>query len=1166
MAENSPLKKYADEQRPESLQKNLYKIDTPYDLNDDLVSKSLNLLRSLTGYDYRSNTLLNLVERLVDVENSQLLIEGGKRLAVEFGRRALTRNLGSLIPTPRDLTPNFRKYFKNQEYTRNDSFITDPEKNPKRTLADKLLENTIGYVDNDSYLSGLYEKYGGQISNSDINYKYSGDMIKEKILQLNKNSVFSTYNVKNTSKIEFGKQSFTFRNTYSEDFVNQDPENNSGLYTKSNNVDVLYTKGYFRDVSEFYLDKISSGKIQKDYEKEKESLEIEQGFGTTEPNSARETNTDSVSLKVSDSILNTVTTTLIGDDFRYDSRDNPSFIYLDENKVKRGLIYFTSKLAKENNIIAQDKKYIKSKDVNGNVINYYKGNGFCRTFTVYNQYDYYGRLIRFKGNGQANSVLKDSVMPKIAPMMGDTPADRRNYFFTMENLAVKVADTDTDCDRGPNGGRWMWFPPYNVKMSDNNSVNWSDMNFLGRPEPIFSYQNTTRNLSLSFTLLIDTVAKHQDVATTIQNHYDYLYGCKDFPDTNPNPPSPPPPPPSPPKQVPTGISKTEQVKAGCKYYFKNDNYGVKITDIDYTSGDTGNDLDVNGNPINIPDLNKKTANNLFISELNNSLTNLNGKITKDTNAIEITIIGAASELFSKRSSKSEKDYNLGLGMRRAYSLMKTIINEFNTNYGTGELGTINTNTQSPAVNETGGLYYFGEYETNSNEPKTKTFEYKNSKNNCTIKFTLKTEGSAKASDNPNFNNRNKTNFIFERYGSLNLIEVTTTEASQSTAPNLATPPSTNPAGQPGQQATSQAQPCDPSLTLDFQKVDERTRFPIGPERLKTFSPVFNSQTPFDFTKRYVFLHQLTRPSKLKNLTNIENTAFGRMPVFILRYGDFIHSKAIARSINFDIQESTWDLNPEGMGAIPLICNVTMDITLLGGQSLAGPIDKIQTANDSAFIANTSFNSGRYKDNYRFQSVRDIEKEIYGDIVNGSSSNNSTTSQANTNAAGGANQNTASQNVANGSNAPAGGNQSQAQNAAQSAAAAGSAAAPNAKPEERDNKVPKKDKDKTKTQQTTNKKKEDKSRKENKDNSTANPGSKSKDLKVNLNKSAIPGLTTEEINRVANLPAPSFNFNPNTSLQSDNTQVYRKTGGINKRGNFGGFGGGSFGGGGASGNF
>jgi hypothetical protein len=72
-------------------------------------------------------------------------------------------------------------------------------------------------------------------------------------------------------------------------------------------------------------------------------------------------------------------------------------------------------------------------------------------------------------------------------------------------------------------------------------------------------------------------------------------------------------------------------------------------------------------------------------------------------------------------------------------------------------------------------------------------------------------------------------------------------------------------------------------------------------------------------------------------------------------------------------ESTWDLNPEGMGAIPLYCTVTMDLTLLGGQSLAGPIDRIQTANDSNFIANSTFNAGNYSDNKTFEKARKQEE-------------------------------------------------------------------------------------------------------------------------------------------------------------------------------------------------
>jgi hypothetical protein len=108
-----------------------------------------------------------------------------------------------------------------------------------------------------------------------------------------------------------------------------------------------------------------------------------------------------------------------------------------------------------------------------------------------------------------------------------------------------------------------------------------------------------------------------------------------------------------------------------------------------------------------------------------------------------------------------------------------------------------------------------------------------------------------------------------------------------------------------------------------------------------------------------------------------------MPIFILRYGDFLHTKAFARSINFDITESTWDLNPEGMGVIPLMCNVTMDLTLLGGQSLAGPIDRIQTANDSNFIANSTFNSGNYANNKTFEKARKQEETQWPKLASGS---------------------------------------------------------------------------------------------------------------------------------------------------------------------------------------
>lgn len=56
---------------------------------------------------------------------------------------------------------------------------------------------------------------------------------------------------------------------------------------------------------------------------------------------------------------------------------------------------------------------------------------------------------------------------------------------------------------GPNGGRIMWFPPYNIKFTENVNTQWNENSFIGRGEKIYTYVNTDRSGTLSFTLLID---------------------------------------------------------------------------------------------------------------------------------------------------------------------------------------------------------------------------------------------------------------------------------------------------------------------------------------------------------------------------------------------------------------------------------------------------------------------------------------------------------------------------------------------------------------------------------------------------------------------------------------------------------------------------------------
>ena len=52
-------------------------------------------------------------------------------------------------------------------------------------------------------------------------------------------------------------------------------------------------------------------------------------------------------------------------------------------------------------------------------------------------------------------------------------------------------------------GRIMWFPPYDLKFDEQSSANWTKTDFIGRSEPVYTYNNTTRSGSLSFKILVD---------------------------------------------------------------------------------------------------------------------------------------------------------------------------------------------------------------------------------------------------------------------------------------------------------------------------------------------------------------------------------------------------------------------------------------------------------------------------------------------------------------------------------------------------------------------------------------------------------------------------------------------------------------------------------------
>jgi hypothetical protein len=168
------------------------------------------------------------------------------------------------------------------------------------------------------------------------------------------------------------------------------------------------------------------------------------------------------------------------------------------------------------------------------------GTEYCRVFAKDIPYLQYNDLQKVDGitvNGRrfSNSVLDNTYNLNIYPNKQEGGQSSTNlingpgglstnvgyakkYMFSIENLAWRTSNTpgftSNDlalCERGPNGGRVMWFPPYGLTFSENVNANWNQSEFLGRPEPVYTYKNTSRGGTLQWKIVVD----HPSILNTI---------------------------------------------------------------------------------------------------------------------------------------------------------------------------------------------------------------------------------------------------------------------------------------------------------------------------------------------------------------------------------------------------------------------------------------------------------------------------------------------------------------------------------------------------------------------------------------------------------------------------------------------------------------------------
>ena len=672
------------------------------------------------------------------------------------------------------------------------------------------------------------------------------------------------------------------------------------------------------------------------------------------------------------------------------------------------------------------------------------------------------------------SVMTNTWNLNIAPMSNGTTGDNafknssnifektkgnfyaKKYMLSIENLAWASSTlpgfTVNDLpysERGPNGGRVMWFPPYDLKVSEQNSAKWEPNTFLGRPEPIYTYQNTERSGTLSFKVVVDhpsilnlLIREHfksvsdTDVDTFITSFFagakdiDFYSLIRQYANLNEddltmvknylndggdpsdikrrlNPLN------SPVENNPggsnVGDANKENVNSKLTLYFPHNSPGPEgqlykssasygsviktITDAQ-TQQDVKNVLRESLNNIiinntvdcksifgtnNIPSsqsgdtVNKKiTELESIFSELQSTYDNL--KNTLSTLKSDLTNKNVGSDIVilidSHTSKVGDVNFNFNLSMRRSHSIFSYIIDGIKSDSAKIDYDKWSFKKLESLTSSSSGLEKFPIEVSYS----LKELGYDNDQKNIifrTINYGSLNNGENSSCNASGYSDPTLVYYAPNTYGcraSNFSIDYDKTKKVD-TASNVSVNNTLSPTGNIPTNNTKP--PIDlmkriimKTLSEDyyFKKLEETSPMIYSSlkEKLKYFHPGFHSMTPEGLNSRLTFLQQCLRPGNtipIKGLSdnsdlNARNTTFGPPPVCVLRVGDFYNSKVIIKDLNIQFEQNVWDMNPEGIGIQPMIADVTMQLSFLGGQGLEKPVERLQNALSSNFYANT----------------------------------------------------------------------------------------------------------------------------------------------------------------------------------------------------------------------
>lgn len=964
---DSNLQIYSSQFRENLLGRNLYSIDNNYPyINENSLNKMVNSVNSIIdaimpfkGFDLNTS----IYNSILNYDNQTPLV----KISLNMLSKQMALNETSHIMQQNFPIFNVTNLFDNNSNTdfitfKKDMKITSNDKTNK-TFNEKLKSLSLNNI-NEALLTDytnntLIENTGkGQLSImlnllSKNKYKPISEIYQKKSEELNITNYTSksnnTYNYNNDDNSYTNELGYTEKKTilsYDTILNNDNISNNLEIHNdlpNNENKIVWGRDGFNGDNSKNYL----KGSFNN----------LDKNISIVDRLSSIDDFEETFNVKQSGILSNTRT-------------------LVNEGKIKN----LTNKLFEENNGSygfngsgiwkSNDSIYAQKNEINNKT--------GIRQHNAIDQYDKFTKLIRFNGNqvygGNKNSVIYKSVIPSIFPTIEDKKFNTKNLMFSIENLAFNVSEDGSvtndingqklpKYEIGPNKGRIMWFPPYGIDIQETANAKFESTVTVGRNEPMYNYISSERSATLSFILLMDypsqlknyinsptaqkditefflfggdktdntklisNIDKQIEDINTQMNQFVTSNTAETFKPTIPSPIS---------IYYPNNVPSTNQI----------DN----VIDIIYKNG------------YEINDTIKSTYENNIGGSLNSKIIALYEK--------DIIHISGITDGLNYNEIFPYTDTNQYILTEPGSNFDNTLFNLFNFNDSETQIKIKLTSSASKLNhdgnkelcnrrNEAAKIFILSRFK--------KMFPTKNSEK-LDIIFANNEDNNASDIGN-DLNNAYNPIVKLDRKTTIEFLYVPKTNTNELQF--------RNPNDKSKYEELSKQKTALETLKSQYEKnndilFNERTittdAILRGYKSIKDnhYYPGLHTQTPEDFHRRLTFLHQCVRQGGSKNYDSnkqiiSKNSVFGKQPICILRIGDFFYSKIIIDSINFDYNDATWDLNPEGFGLQPMLAKITLNVKVIGGQSLKGPISIIQNALSFNYYANSTFtNEGIYE--------------------------------------------------------------------------------------------------------------------------------------------------------------------------------------------------------------